>query len=169
MDGHLGNQVDVYPVVTETLIKKIWAKTDQKRLDKPDYKTLIYFDDCTGQEDFKVQDERGMLNQLVSKGNHSGISSVYVVQKFTQCSTTMRVNAEGLITFYTQSETEKKYIWQEFGYDTFVLFKQLIDSSTEEPYHSLFINRQGPGMPDYFHNFKWIVPKTRQNIHQDVH
>lgn len=168
MDEYLGRQVDVYPVVTETLIKKIWAKTDQKRASgKPDYKTLIYFDDCTGQEDFKVQDERGMLNQLVSKGNHSGISSVYVVQKFTQCSTTMRVNAEGLITFYTQSETEKKYIWQEFGYDSFVMFKRLIDGSTEEPYHSLFINRQGPGMPDYFHNFKWIVPKKEPQL-QDV-
>jgi len=156
VDRYLGEKVDVYPVVTSGLVRKIWAKADEKKKENKEFRTLIYFDDCTGQEDFNTQNPQGIMNQLSSKGNHSGISSIYVVQKFTQCSTTMRTNAEGFLTFYTQSEAEKKYMWQEFGFGSYKDFKEVINTSTKDAYHSLFVNRQGPGMPDYFHNFKWI-------------
>lgn len=156
VDTYYGKKVVVYSKVSDVKIRNVWAKADRRRAADPKHVEMIYFDDCTGQEDFKVNDERGIINQLVSKGNHSGISTVYVVQKFTQCSTTMRLNAEGLITFFTQSENEKKYIWGEVGVGTYKKFKEVMDSCTREPYHSFFVNRQGPGMPDYFHNFKWI-------------
>jgi hypothetical protein len=154
---YTSGQINVYPVVHTDLVKKLWARTDKERLTNPNYKVLMYFDDCTGQPDFNCVAAGGIMNQLTSKGNHSGISSVYVVQKFTQCSTTMRTNAEGFLTFFTQSEAEKKYMWQEFGVGTYPYFKSLMDESTKQAYHNFFVNRQGPGMPDYYHNFKWIV------------
>lgn len=144
--------IKVYYTVDSMIIKDIWNKNKTLKDD-----ILIYFDDCVGQKDFKINNEQGIINQLVSKGNHANISTIWVVQKFTQCSTIMRVNAEAMITFYVQSDDEKKYIWKEFGVGSFKNFKKMLDHCTEEKYHYLFCNRQGPGRPDYYHNFKYVV------------
>ena len=151
-------KIQVFSTVKRNTLIKIWKKCDEIRLSNEDAKFLIYFDDCTGQKDFKLNQETGIVNQLVSKGNHSGISTIWVVQKFTQSSTIMRTNAEGLITFFVQSEDELKYIWKEFGIGSFSTFKEFARKMTEKKYHNLFINRQGPGAPDYYHNFKLVKP-----------
>lgn len=151
-------KIKIYNNVDSSVIKKIWSKCVATE------PVLFYFDDCTGQPDFKVNNEQGVINQLVCKGNHSGISTVWVIQKFTQCSTTMRANAEGLITFYVQSEDEKKYIYKEFGIGSFKNFKTIIDESTKTAYHNFYCNRQGPGMPDYYHNFNFIITQPDGSV-----
>lgn len=150
-------KVKVYGTVKNNTLINIWHKCDEILEKTPDAQFMIFFDDCAGQKDFKLNLETGVINQLVSKGNHSHISTVWAVQKFTQCSTIMRSNAEGLITFFIQSEDEMKYVWKEFGVGNFKDFKVLLQSSTKEKYHSFYVNRQGPGAPDYYHNFKFIA------------
>lgn len=125
-------KVKVYGTVKNNTLLKIWKKCDEMLIKKPESQFMIFFDDCAGQKDFKMNNETGVINQLVSKGNHSHISTVWAVQKFTQCSTIMRSNAEGLLTFFVQSEDEMKYIWKEFGVGNFKDFKQLLHSATKE-------------------------------------
>lgn len=149
-------QVEVIAEVTENKLKKIWNWCKLQKTTDPSQHYLIYFDDCTGQPAFKTNQETGVVNQLCSKGNHANISIIFVVQKFTQASTIMRTNSECFITFYTQSDTEKDHIYKEFGAGTKKNFKQVLDACTRSHYHSFYVNRQGPGEADYYHNFKKI-------------
>jgi hypothetical protein len=153
--------IEVFGTVRNVTLKNLWARVDKQREKNQNYQALFYFDDCAGQEDFKIDRPNGLLNQLVSKGNWSGISTTWVVQKTTQASTIMRTNAEGVITFYMQSEKEKKYLFEEFGFGTYANFKNFLDSVCSQKYHSLYANRQGPGMADYYHNFKYCILNSK--------
>jgi len=149
--------VSVHHEVDENHLKKIWNKCKKEKIANPEFSALIYFDDCTGQPAFKSNQETGVLNQLFSKGRHAGLSFVIVVQKFTQASTIMRTNADCFLTFMTLSDTEKNHMYNEFGFGGKKNFLKLLDKSTFEPYHHFYVNRQGPGAPDYYHNFKLIT------------
>jgi hypothetical protein len=156
-DKHVAsNRIEVINEVNENQLNKIWNWCKQAKIKDPNLHFLIYFDDCTGQPAFKSNQETGVLNQLCSKGNHANISIIFVVQKFTQASTIMRTNSECLVSFYTQSDAEKSHIYKEFGCGTKKNFCHTLDIATREPYHSFYVNRQGPGEADYYHNFKKI-------------
>lgn len=157
-------KITVWSNVTTSEIKKIWDKCDENTNKSVHF--MIYFDDCAGQPDFKLDRETGIINQLVSKGNHSNISTAWVVQKVTQCSTIMRSNAEGLLTFYVQSEAEKKYIFNEFGCGTYKQFKEILEAATSAKYASFYVNRQGPGKPDYYKNFRLITTTSTPTFKQ---
>lgn len=146
-------RVEVLAEVNENKLRKIWNGCKKAKSQDPQVQFLIYFDDCTGQPAFKSNQETGVLNQMCSKGNHANISIIFVVQKFTQASTIMRVNSEAFITFYTQSQAEKEAMYKEFGSGTKKSFTQMLDQCTQEPYDTFFVNRQGPGAADYYHNF----------------
>lgn len=148
--------IEVLSEVNENKLRKIWNACKNAKIQNPALNFLIYFDDCTGQPAFKKNQETGVLNQLASKGNHANISIVFVVQKYTQASTIMRTNTEGFVTFYTQSQTEKEAIYKEFGAGKKKVFMAVLDECTRSPYHNFYVNRQGPGQPDYYHNFKKI-------------
>lgn len=150
-------KIEVIFEVEENKLRKIWNVCRKLKLEDPSKHFLIYFDDCTGQPAFKKNQETGVLNALFSKGRHSNISIVIVVQKFTQASTIMRTNADCFLTFMTLSDTEKNHMYSEFGFGGKKKFIELLDYSTIQPYHHFFVNRQGPGAPDYYHNFKKIV------------
>jgi hypothetical protein len=157
----LDGKVEVRSKVENSVIQDIWDECNSSF--KEGEHKMIYFDDCAGQHDFKLDKETGKINMLVSLGNHSNISTVWVVQKVTQCSTIMRANAEGIITFYVQSEKERKYIYDEFGIGSYKTFKDLLENCTGEKYSSLYVNRQGPGKPDYYKNFRLIVIKKNSS------
>lgn len=149
-------RVEVLSEVKENKLKGIWNMCKNAKIKDPKVQFLIYFDDCTGQPAFKSNQETGVLNQLCSKGNHANMTIIFVVQKFTQASTIMRVNSETFITFYTQSQMEKDAMYKEFGTGTKKKFTELLDMCTQKPYDTFYVNRQGPGAADYYHNFKKI-------------
>jgi hypothetical protein len=155
-------KVRVWGNVKEKTVRKVWAECSRLLVKDPKKQFLVLFDDCGGQEGFKVDKPEGIINQLVTRGNHSNITTIWVVQKVTQASTTMRANAEGVITFYQQSESELRYLWNEFGVGSFNQFKTMLRNATSEPYHSFYVNRQGPGAPDYYHNFRYIQVEATQ-------
>lgn len=160
LDKHVNSgKITVYPLVDEKILKKIWAKYKDLKAKGSKHQVLIIFDDCTGQKDFKVNQETGIINLMVSKANHAGISIVAAVQKLTQASTIMRSQSEGILAFSCLQESEITPFYKEFGIGKLAMFRDIIINSTLLPFHYLYINRQGPGIPDYYHNFKFIVVK----------
>lgn len=157
LDQFEGNLITVILKVDENVLKRIWNEAREQKLDNPQYHTLIYFDDCGGQEGFRKVNDSGVINQLTTKGNHSNISTVYTVQRMVFCSPTMRVNAECFLTFYMQDENEKKRLYQEFGIGTYKNFCSMLEQSTAEPYHTFMVNRYSAGRCKYYHNFKLIT------------
>ena len=151
--------IEVLNEVSENKLKKIWNYCKKRKLEDKTVQFLIYFDDCTGQPAFKKNNEVGVMNQLFSKGRHANITLIIVVQKFTQASTIMRTNADAFLTFMTLSDTEKDHMYKEFGFGGKKKFIELLDKATREPYHHFYVNRQGAGAPDYYHNFNRIIYK----------
>jgi hypothetical protein len=149
-------KVNVYGTVKQKILGSIWQKSADRKIQDDNYKTLVVFDDCMGQKDFKTNSDEGIVNKLVCKGNHANISTVWSIQKLTMCSTIMRSQVEGIVVFFCQ-EKELKILHQEFGTGSLKWFRKLVESATSRPYASLFINRQGSGKPRYFCNFKEII------------
>jgi len=157
-DEHVkSGTIEVLNEVNENKLNRIWNKCKKNKLADKSFHALVYFDDCTGQPAFKKNQESGTLNQMFSKCRHANMSIVIVVQKFTQASTIMRTNADGFLTFMTLSDTEKDYMYKEFGFGGKQKFIKMIDDATVEPYSHFYCNRQGAGAPDYYHNFKKII------------
>lgn len=149
-------RIVVLDSVNENQLKKIWNDARDKKRKGVEQHILIYFDDCGGQTGFKKIGEDGIINQLTTKGNHSNISTIYVVQRIVFCSPTMRINAECVLSFYMQTASERKRLFEEYGIGTFRSFSKMMEESTSQPYHSFLINRHGPGKCSYYHNFKLI-------------
>lgn len=165
LDEYVHNgKVKILDSVDENILKRIWNECRAyKRDNKQNRKqTLIYFDDCYGQEGFTTYSGKGVINQLTTKGNHSDISTICVVQRLVYCTPTIRANAECIITFSPEGEDDRKLLFKQYGVGTFQSFGKMIEHSTKEPYTTFMINRQGPGASRYFHNFKLI--KNPENI-----
>jgi len=160
-DADIDRNIIVETKLSEARVKAKWIycrKEQQKALAKGNrLQFLFFFDDCGGETGFNVTKPSGVLNQLAIKGNHTGISCIYIIQKVTLASTTMRLNSEAMLCFYVMQENELKAIYAEFGTGTFKDFKKFLQYYTQEPYHFLFVNRQGPGKPRYYHNFVRIT------------
>jgi hypothetical protein len=150
-------KISVHVKFSDKKIKNIWAKCMKAKTEGSNDNTLILFDDCAGQEGFKKNQETGILNQLVCRANHANISTIWSVQKLTQSSTIMRSQAEGLITFQCHQENQVKPLYQEFGTGSLKSFSEVMRECTKHPFHYVYVNRQGPGEPDYYHNFNKIV------------
>lgn len=158
LDEHVNSGlITVLDNINENTLRRVWNGARELKRNGETCHILIYFDDCGGQDGFRSLNEGGVLNQLSTKGNHSNISSIFVVQRLVFCSPTMRVNAQYILAFYTQQEDERKRLYKEYGIGTFKNFNMMLDLSTREKYHTLFIDRRGPGEPKYYHNFKLIT------------
>jgi len=159
LDGQVkSGKIQVIRKMEENNVRKLWRTYEKKKIRNPDLKehVLFYFDDCGGDQGFKTNSPDGVLNQLCSKGNHANISMVYVVQNFIMASTIMRDNAEVFICFLTQTEHTQKHIYAQFGIGSFKDFKKVLMRATLGKYNYFVVNRQGPGVADYYHNFKKI-------------
>jgi len=156
-DEHVNSgKVEVFTEFKENQIRKLWNIAKKRHIENKNYKTLFYFDDFGAVEGFKSNSDTGVLNELSSRGNHSGISLIYVVQKFTQTSVTVRLNTEAFVIFFTQQKNELDHMYNEFGIGKRKEFEEMLQRSTAIPYSTFYVNRQGPGAPDYYENFKKI-------------
>lgn len=150
-------KIKVYPKVDEEIIKRIWDNCKKRKIDGKNLHDLIIFDDCTGQVGFKSNQETNIINSLVCKGNHANLSVCASVQKLTLASTILRSQCEGIVTFSQTKESQMKPFYSEFGVGNYKQFKTLLVNTTRQPYHYMYINQQGPGIPDYYHNDKFIL------------
>ena len=50
----------------------------------------------------------------------------------------------------------QKHIYAQFGIGSFKDFKKVLMRATLGKYNYFVVNRQGPGVADYYHNFKKI-------------
>jgi len=151
-------KVEVFITLKEATLKGIWKRCTKIKETNAEAKRhfLLYFDDCGDQDDFKSNSPKHTINSLAIRGNHDNISQVWSVQQLILCSTVMRTNADGFLTFYVQSDKEIEYIYNQFGFGKKGDFKKLLQGCTAQKYHSFYVNRQGPGIADYYHNFNFL-------------
>lgn len=146
-------KLKVYTYYNEKVVKKLWMYHAKRKEKGHKEHVLFYFDDCGGEKGFKNVSEDGLMNSMSSKCNHANISLIICVQKLKQLPPTTRLNSEAFLTFNVTSELEKKAIYEDFGLPTsFAEFKRKLNDFTKTPYHFYFVNRQGPGQPDFYHN-----------------
>lgn len=143
----------VYTFYNEAIIKKLWRYHAKRKEEGKREHVLFYFDDCGGEKGFKNNSEEGLMNSMSSKCNHAGISLIMCVQKLKQVSVTTRINTEAFLTFSVDSESERKSIYDDFGLPvSFAEFKRKLHEYTYLPFHYYYVNRQGPGASDFYHN-----------------
>jgi Poxvirus A32 protein len=159
MDKHVeSGKIVVHVGLKESSIVSLWKRLarQKEKNAKPVKHYLFYFDDCGDDPLFKKNDPKHVINGLAIRGNHDNISQVWCVQNLVLCSTIMRNNADGLLTFYIQADRELDYIHGQFGFGKKSDFKQLLQTCTAKKYDNFYVNRQGPGMADYYHNFNFL-------------
>jgi hypothetical protein len=149
-------KVEIFEDFDEKILMKKWKWAKKQKINDPSFHCLFYFDDCGGEKGFKVNSPDALLNKFIIKCNHANCSVIWVIQTWVAASTTMRKNAEAFVIFYPANEDEKNYMYKEFGRGKKKDFVDFIEKCTEEPYDTLFVNRQGPGAYDFYHNFKKI-------------
>jgi len=151
-------KLHVYTYYNEKVIRRLWKFHAKRKENGYREQILFYFDDCGGEKGFKNNSEDGLMNAMSSKCNHANISLIICVQKLKQLSPTTRLNTEAFLTFNVTSELEKKAIYDDFGLPTnFADFKRKIEEYTSRPYSYYYVNRQGPGAPDFYHNEEKII------------
>jgi Poxvirus A32 protein len=155
-DYIISKKIEVFTKYDPEKVMQLWKKHKRYKVEHPNEHFLFYFDDCGGEEGFKINEPTGLLNKLSSKGNHANCSMIYVLQSFVMASTIMRQNAESFIAFLTTNEIQLKHIYSEFGIGSYKKFKQIVLESTMEPYNFFVVNRQGAGVADYYHNYRKI-------------
>lgn len=123
----------------------------------PKHQTLVIFDDCMAETDFKNNNNDNPLNKLAVRGRHDGISIIVITQKTTGTSTIVRSQSDGLIIFNCRSQAEIKAIYEDncIGGLSFNDFKDLLIKYTKEQYSFLYFNYQNNKA--YDRNFQEIL------------
>lgn len=159
IDDHVGNKkkITVYTKFNLDVIKSLWKIAEKRKNVNPKYQTLFYFDDCGTEKGFKTNSNFGLLNQMAARANHDNCSIIICVQKYTMAAANMRINIDCFLTFTVTDETERKYIYNDYGLPIpFKNFKIKLREYTMEKYSHYYVNRHGAGEPDYYHNFSLI-------------
>lgn len=127
--------------LTAQVLSKITAEK-KKDLQKH---VLVVLDDC-GRVPSTHQ-----LEQLVFLSRHMNCAIVMLVQKLTSCPTSLRSQADVLVSFATLSQREKQAFYKEAGRGTFQQFSEEFETATNRPFGTLTVSMQH-GRPRYFQN-----------------
>jgi hypothetical protein len=118
----------------------------------PPLKFLFVFDDC-GAEKIKQKNYQNTFDELQMNCRHGSISVIVALQNICSASTPTKTNVDGVIIFETPNYSQKRQIYEDYGFGKFWIFEQVLSFATREPYSFLYINRQGPNQ-QFFKKFK---------------
>jgi hypothetical protein len=100
-------------VYTEGLTTENLEAIYTRMMNKPKTEnTLIIFDDCA---DSVSRTDQKTMNKLVSNSRHLGVSLVFLQQKLTMLSTTVRVQVGVFAAFGATSSREVDALYNEIG------------------------------------------------------
>ena len=116
-------------------------------------KSLILLDDCL----YDIQKKNQLLNTLITRGRHSGISIWISAQTYKKVPKTIRVNASDIIIFGNQSKLEIKNLYDEFGEESLNEFYDFYSRETNEPYSFLQIRTRFNANKKFTKNFNQQV------------
>lgn len=133
------------------IIKENYDKALEEE-EKPKH-SLIIFDDVGHSGDLKSK-ESGIISLLACNGRHFLISTICIVQKYTQLSTTFRENATGLI-FFSCSDKQLDLIMDDhMTGGTKQGFKKAFRDATNQRHGIFIINYSNDYDKRYIDNFK---------------
>jgi hypothetical protein len=136
----------LYEVIQENYNEKVEEK------EKPSH-SLIVFDDVGYSGDLKSK-ESGVISLLACNGRHYLISTICIVQKYTQLSTTFRENLTGLILFSCSDKQLDLIIDDHMSGGTKKDFRKAFREATN-PKHGIFIvNYSNDHEKRFIDNFK---------------
>jgi hypothetical protein len=93
---------------------------------------IIVFDDV-GSSLRKVNQER--LDALINNARHTPVTLIFLIQKVTQASPSLRLNGDMYVIFNTQNKSELRWITDEFGGNMRSQdMTQLLRQAWKEPY-----------------------------------
>ncbi len=144
-----GEGVTVY---TEGLTTENLNTIYNKMMDKPKAEnTLIIFDDCA--DDVSRTDQKTM-NKLVSNSRHLGVSLIFLQQKLTMLSTTVRVQTDIFVGFGATSAREVDALYHEIGIIPKKDFITLFRTYTQGDYSFFVSSIDRGGKITYNRNFR---------------
>jgi len=125
-------------------LKKFWDDIRKTN----DMKTLIWFDDCMGQEGLRGKN----LEQVLNNARHNNCSIVALVQAIVGVAPNFRRQCEGFIGFQTMDYDDRELVFKNFGIGLKKNFFELYDFCTKDPHSFILMNRQGP-LVSYYKRF----------------
>jgi hypothetical protein len=122
---------------------------------KPDQKIII-FDDIGWDGSLKKK-QFGIVDKLFCNGRHFNISTVCLVQKYTQLSCTIRENLTGLIVF-ASSYAQLEHIINEHNTSSKKkFFIKAFQNATKERHSFFVVNYTNPIGSRYIKNFTDVI------------
>jgi hypothetical protein len=132
----------------------------EEKKEKPP-NVLIYMDDLGYTNKLKDKNA-GFISKLLCNGRHINISSIQVVQKYSQLSTTTRCNLTGAIIFSLMTDKDLEAITDDHNYlPDRKAFKKMYRNNTKDKHSFIIINYTNNYNEIYLDkDFKPITPIT---------
>lgn len=130
-------------------LKKEFVFISKIRKVKPDFKTLMIFDDMIQENAvYEARYKNSVLNLLGTMGRHKGISVIFTTQLYKALSTALRNNTTNMCVFYQQDVSERDKIMEanqaELSKDEFLTMYNMVHGNPDEK-NFMHINKDQKG------------------------
>lgn len=139
---HIINFTDVYTDFSVELLEKLNNDINEKVIKNEKYQTLLIFDDCIADPEFKSNEYSNPLNHFALNGRHLNISMIFLSQRYTGLSSIIRTQLDYLLLFNPINHKEKEVIYEEYGKGKKTDFNEILDTVYNEPYNFLVVDNR---------------------------
>jgi hypothetical protein len=145
----------VYSEYDPAIVKELIEKQSQNsvfRLGQPRQKVLVILDDL-GMKARKVKaNETDQLDVLSCNGRHLDISVIFMGQVYCQFPTSMRSNADIIISYAMNNLRDMLALYNECGIGNYKDFRDKVKQITQKRYSFLTVRNRG-GRIEYYKGF----------------
>lgn len=151
---HVVNFTDVITEYNPEDIMAIKLKCIEDLKTNPNKQTLIIFDDCIANKNFKSNNEDDILNEMAFNSRHYNISTVILSQFYKGMSLMSRTQIDYLIFFNNKNKREKDALYEEWGEGSKNDFINFLETSFKGQYDFLLFDNK---VDKVYKNFILIV------------
>jgi hypothetical protein len=112
---------------------------------------LFIFDDVGFDGSLKGKGKKSFINKLYMNGRHLFISSISIIQKYSDISTGVRENATGLVLFECTNK-QLELIYEDHSITDKNTFIRMFRQATREPHSFMVINYSNPKNERFLNN-----------------
>jgi hypothetical protein len=140
---HVVNFTQVFTDYNPEIVMDIKQKCIEDLKNNPNKQTLIIFDDCIANKEFKKDNENDILNEIAFNSRHFNISTIILSQYYKGMSLMSRTQIDYLIFFNNKNKREKDALYDEWGEGTKNDFIRFLEKKFTGVYDFLlFDNKQ---------------------------
>lgn len=151
---HVLNFTEIYTDFSVSLLEQLNNKINEQVENNENFQTLLIFDDCIADPEFKSNEFANPLNHFALNGRHLNISMIFLSQKYTGLSSIIRTQLDYLVLFNPINHKEKDAIYEEYGKGKKQEFYELLDNVYKEPYSFLVVDNK---KFKYLKNFHTLI------------